>query len=659
LKERMSSWFWTTTEEEYSEEEEEEEYYTDEEGEGADEAHGRSSPDQSPVQSPSKEEEEGEDTDTQQPAGEDPAPESKRKPENSEEEESDDDEELKSGLIPNAVSRSRTDSYVSTLDDEEVPEAVSEEEAVADKEEAEEEEQEEEATSTAEKHSLMILAAEHDRVDILQAILSDTSERETLLREGIPLHIAASYGSVNAVNCLMRMGADPSIRPNAEALQSEHVEINMKRFDGRTAWELVFEETEDSSTFGSWRRSGSSIDIPPSKKEGIRHAFTAEALRCIGADEVQRLQQLVDSGMPSMLELGGKTLYDWAIEMQAFKCEELLRPDEAARHANGTTNSSSEEPTTTSSSVLDRPGDGESLSHLANRLDELENLSRALSVSLDALAEEASVCNGLLLMGGGATALASHVRSLRATKERKMEELTRLEEAWENSEDELAYWVREGGPEAEKLAAQIMFTAPQQRQGEQEDEEAEQRQLKAQIAASEIKVRKLRASIVDISEACTRDLKEVTSRGLTGGVKMVRGLRDEIRDIEFALGETKSAEAACRAKISLIQSKIKSGDVTPVNENGHSKAAPSESHAEARADTDTPEHAEARADTDTPESGIEDSERIAKGESTAIALRHDGRGFFPVSLWEILMRIIGMSHESSTRGSIRRPVMVV
>ena len=35
------------------------------------------------------------------------------------------------------------------------------------------------------------------------------------------------------------------------------------------------------------------VDMAPSKREGIRHAFTAEALRSIGSDEVERLKQLL------------------------------------------------------------------------------------------------------------------------------------------------------------------------------------------------------------------------------------------------------------------------------------------------------------------------------------------------------------------------------
>ena len=78
-------------------------------------------------------------------------------------------------------------------------------------------------------------------------------------------------------------------------------------------------------------------------------------------------------------------------------------------------------------------------------MDELENLAKALSSFLDNLAEEVSVCSGLLLVGSGGAALASHVRSLKTQKQNLFDDLERLGEAWENSEDELAYWMKECG----------------------------------------------------------------------------------------------------------------------------------------------------------------------------------------------------------------------
>jgi ankyrin repeat protein len=379
----------------------------------------------------------------------------------------------------------------------------------------------EEATSTHEKRSLLVLAAEHDRVDILKAILSDDSEdRDTLLNSSIPpLHISITYGSTNAVQCLLRMGADPSVRPDVKKIKDEAdagveaqlVDIpNMGRFDNLSAWELAFgkdngEDSKEAATkkAGGWfssgdaRRKSSSIDIAPSKLEGIRHAFTAEALRCIGSDEAGRLKQLLDSGMPSTIDIGGKNLYDWCVEMGALHCEELLRPAEADRNGGAEAQNGNPGASPDKSAVLDRSTPGtESLSQLTNRIDELESLSKALSSCLDNLAEEVSVCHGLLLMGGGATALASHVRSLKALKQSKADELERYEEAWENSEDELAYWARECGEEGKEIQ-ELMSTAiissaekvmNASLEGSPEDEQAQKQQLKAQAAALEHKV---------------------------------------------------------------------------------------------------------------------------------------------------------------------------
>jgi hypothetical protein len=610
-------------------------------------------------------------------------------------------------------------------------------------------EEEDEVTSMQDKQSLLVLAAEHDRVDILQAILSgDTtadSERAMLLNpvtlvdatteesnEGAatttggivttvpPLHIAVSYGSVNAVNCLLRMGADPSLRPDVAAIQAAQkdsdvpLEIpHMHRFDGMTAWELAFAESAAPAS-GAWSLFGSSsfnsldnnsqrssstsgrhrqtaVDMAPSKREGIRHAFTAEALRCIGSDEVHRLQQLLAAGMPSDTEIGGKTLSDWCVDMGAVHCQAELNKSSSTNETTTTatqgddTNDNPQVPK--KSAVLDRGGGVESsLPALTNRLVELESLSRALSTCLDNLAEEVSVCAGLLLVGSGAQALASHVRSLKAKKERKYDELERMDEAWGNSEDELAYWVKQCPGKAEDVLAEVSMISsarpnetssalqtsgsPTKEAADVDDEASQQRrqQLKAQIGASENKIRMLRASIADLSEENARNLIEVERRGLSGGITLVRGLRDEIREIEFQLSEVKSGEAACRAKIRLIQAKVKAakknGAVTAADENSKSDR-PSESNNSGTYKSVSAQEAgpEGGLSNEEEDSVIEipESERIAKGHSTAIVVRQNNgaRGFLPFSLWQILLRIIGLSNDGRHGHSDSSPVMIV
>jgi ankyrin repeat protein len=372
------------------------------------------------------------------------------------------------------------------------------------------EDEEEEAMSSDEKQGLLALAAEHDRVDIIKSILTEQEgDRDKLLHAGIPpLHTAVSFGSTNATQCLLRMGADPSIRPNIAELKAQGLakSANVNRYDGVSAWELAFGR-EAGTTIDSTLTAAEAkrkygpvkpVNMAPSKREGIRHAFTAEALRCIGADEANRLEQLLQSGMPADHDIGGKNLYDWAMEMGATGCQKVLRPLEDSSQSSEM-NGGGDAEGKHRSAVLDRtttPGE-ESVSQLFNRLVELDSLARALSSCLDNLAEEVSVCHGLLLMGGGASALAAHVRSLKDLQARQSEELERCLQEWEECEDELAYWLKEAGNRCDDIKTMInpvdelttrreLYPTPKG----PDEEEVQRRQLLAQIAASEHKVRR-------------------------------------------------------------------------------------------------------------------------------------------------------------------------
>ena len=484
----------------------------------------------------------------------------------------------------------------------------------------ESEEEEEGPTSFWEKQSLLALAAEHDRVDILKGILTDDEqETSSLMNSGIPpLHIAISFGSTNTTQSLLRMGADPSIRPNVfevkkqakEAPEGSKLEIpNLARFDGVSAWELAFgnaayEEQQKSKSSWSVFNSSSSnvsmstrtnggadriikpVDMAPSKREGIRHAFTAEALRCIGGDEVERLEQLLNSGMPASIDIGGKTLYDWAVQLGGMKCEECLRPTEAAKYGSDTSQNIADdlaEPTTPAKptngskpstpkppssfgKVLDRPGEDMTVPLLINRLDELESLASALSTCLDSLAEEVSVCHGLLLLGGGASALASHVKSLKTLQAQKRTQLSNSQVELEQTEQELIALVQSSG----SIGEEVVLHAPNRVQQEYSrtesfrvsttDDPQTRQQLLAQIAASENKILKLRASIADLSQENTKEMEQVEKRGLTGGINLVRTLREELRDFEFQWTETKNRMATCRAQIGTIKSRMLKSD---------------------------------------------------------------------------------------------------
>ena len=411
------------------------------------------------------------------------------------------------------------------------------------------------ASSFWEKQSLLVLAAEHDRVDILKTLLNDENQdRDKLMNSGIPLiHIAIAYGSSNIAQSLLRMGADPSITPDINKVlkvrksqpKDSKVDIpNIRRFDSVTAWELAFgndlydkQSMSTSTTKSKWSVFGESaaassisvdktskrvvkpVDMAPSKREGIRHAFTAEALRSIGSDEVKRLKQLVDSGMPANIELGGKDLYEWAIEMGSPECEEILRPTKAAKYEinddidsqsiklndnnkNGSVtkyekkgeNDCAEDNERSSSFIVHRPPN-ETIPQLKNRLDELESLANSLSVCLDNLAEEVSVCHGLLLFEGGVQTLALHVKSLRISKQQKSYELQNAQAELHDTEMELFDLMQSTGgickenPSiAELNFAMIRDDGRDNDPLKDKETETNRLKMKAQIAASENKV---------------------------------------------------------------------------------------------------------------------------------------------------------------------------
>lgn len=579
-----------------------------------------------------------------------------------------------------------------------------------------EEEEEETLTSLEEKHGLLKLAAEHDRVDILQSILSSSEESSTpeerlaLLnhKEQPPLHIAVSFGSTNATTCLLRLGANPSLRPEPS---------DMKKIVGRTAWELAFGAQSDDQNGSSsgWftpKKGIQPVDMAPSKREGIRHAFTAEALRSIGADDAVRLQQLLESGMPANTDIGGnKDMSGWCREMGAVHClklvvqeevkeesaEEEKKADEGMSAVNNTdvgpspprtpvtvknVKDDSAGPSLTPVLIRRVSSDMNDTESLHNRLEELDTLAMSLSTYLDNLAEEVSVCHGLLLMGNGASALASHVRALRETQDFLRNDLEDRTASWAETEAELdlymrRYMIDDVGDVVPDIA--LTRSASQTRRWALN----EPVQLRAQLGASENKIRKLRASIADMSEESEAAMKEVEKRGLTGGIQLVRKLREQIRELEYQVSEAKSGEALCMAKLLKLQQREQlqqglkqrddQGEPSTPNKlpsiSEANNASPTDfdapllpplslmedSHV-ASSDLLAPESSQLESqETDLPSdeaSSNTQSERIAAGQSDAIMKYNPkAEGYMPLDLWQIILRIIGLG-----RGEVKRQV---
>ena len=187
--------------------------------------------------------------------------------------------------------------------------------------------------------------------------------------------------------------------------------------------------------------------------------------------------------------------------------------------------------------------------------------------------------------------------------------------------------------------------------------------------------RKLRTSIADLSEESSRCLKEVEQRGLSGGIDLVRTLRDELRDVDFKLSETKTMIATCRTKISMINARMKpqeeEQDQAPVAATPPTKQTSQANWEESTTSSIIEDDLESIVMSPPPsfvaqnvvvekpgkivkipKEGKSASEKIATGDSQALAVRAPGnQGYFKVDLWQVILRIIGL-HRAADRRAI-------
>ena len=716
------------------------------------------------------------------------------------------------------------------------------------------EDQQNQTTTLNEKRSLLALAAQHDRVDIIKTILQSTHPDSTnqtnvtqliqlLLNNKIiisptasnsssspktehknrgttsfytkddiepvflpPLHIAIASSATNAASCLLRMGADPSIRPMIpenwdgpvwdEKQKKEDVIRHWRKVDGLSAWEIAFgkthlnasglqkhgiKEDEKKRSWFGWSSSnndasnkdpkeGPSFDIAPSKLEGIKHAFTAEALRAIGSDEVNRLRELLSSGLDSSLsgkpnntdrgvEIGGKDLLGWCAEMNAQQCIEMLKEsyspsaqnsecdkgkDESMKQEAVIVTEEEKHPIDTSkeisskASCINEEEAKATLLSLQIKLEENRVLAGSLSLVLDNLAEEVSLTQGLLYQQGDSsnTALISQVRILKESRAENDIEISEWEGRFADRIVELRmvlnWWKRKGGSEDDfsdifdggissgirsgissgKAASELpmeMTFMPAEKEPSSESADGHQNlqtriiEMKAQVTLSESKVQKLRSSIVDLAEENSRNLQQVTKMGLAGAVSLARKLKEEVKEREHILQNLKQREAACRTRVCMIRTQL---------ENLSAKAATSDGEGEAIVNSETDSSTSGVVDSqenqvrgfndscsnnnnnkdsknssrdingeenesygqeevmyydeeedcfieyvdhsddsdveyeyysDSDDEEIPLSEAVRSGKSTALVVRKEPHVFLSFKIWELLMRVIGLS----------------
>jgi len=409
------------------------------------------------------------------------------------------------------------------------------------------------SSSSVDQYGLLSLACEHDRVDIIQTLLEKHPHLLHSYDNVPPLHLAVASGSVRAATCLLRAGADPSRRCEAT--------LNCPaKFVQRSAYEIAFGKR--------------AVNLTPGQREGVRHAFDAEALRAIGCDDAARLFMLLCSGMDrEESRVGEMSLLEWCDSLGGVKCKRLLlmKEDEfknlehvgigewvesccddkdddgdllgSDSKADSMTNSQNETPLLSTSNDQARKQERRQVTTMSMRqkLEESEALCVSLSGSLDNLATQVSMANQFLLAGGNA--FLEYVRKLKATRAQMEVEYEHYRTQWMQSDEELKY--------LQRCFSNLKLSSDSNRvpaTNEIEDDQDEGTTA-ALYAASQAKVRKLRACVADMAEENSRCLCEIQRMGRSGTVLFAQKLQEEVDEIKFALAEAKTNEAASRNEL--------------------------------------------------------------------------------------------------------------
>lgn len=472
-------------------------------------------------------------------------------------------------------------------------------------------------TTLLEKRSLVYLASQHDRVDILKAILQPPNHNQDdifhlILNNHVPkvkgdqshssfdyrnhtaqdiflppLHVAISSLSVNAATCLLRMGADPSIRPaipqdwkGPEGCIDENgspsfENVDLKTlYDGKSAWELAFPKVEQldpspSSSSSGWfslwapypskdRNNGHLKESSGlSNMDGIKHAFTAEILRALGSDEVNRLKEILNSGIDPDFSIAGKGILTWSNELGATNCSHYLLSiidnrekfsDENITTTQGQAISSGSSVSVPFSVEGEMVFDKDTLQAFLCRIEESESLNHALSVMRDNLAEELSITEGLLMQHDGKSndALISHVRMLKQKRAELDDYILEWEDRIQDISQELDIsmmeWKRIGGSiENELENFNQSFSFSKSHLGNLSPEEMESRIKNASKHLNQIqkKVKLFRENIAELAVQTSRNLEKVEELGLQGAVNLARKIKEETREQETVLRAAK------------------------------------------------------------------------------------------------------------------------
>jgi hypothetical protein len=376
----------------------------------------------------------------------------------------------------------------------------------------------------------------------------------------------------------------------------------------------------------------------------------------------------------------------------------------------------------------------EGLVSLQNRYEELDALCRSLSACLDNVAEEVSVGAGLLLSSNhsnssGAQALASHVRTVKNQREQLLEEYERYQDTYQNSLDELLYYIQQynikyktNGKFPPEIRAEDIsdwwqenmknlkvgpkvsmpppnmpdepMTIPTEVADISNDNEDEQRkkeqQMITQIMMLETKIRRIRATMSDLSDENQRNQGEIERRHLMVGLQYIRTLRNEIRDVEYQIYELKQYDIDCRSKIRTLQNYLSTSSSVPTLSNdtnnivsaaATTNTLSSSTHQDSEQDisqesitasssgkqircandvidetmglTQNEIHTNNTNTVSKPSNSnysdkVDDYASTQRDYTTTMVVHGPTRGFLSLNLWQILLRIIGMGSASES-----------
>ena len=332
------------------------------------------------------------------------------------------------------------------------------------------------------------------------------------------------------------------------------------------------------------------LNITPTKLDGIRHAFMSEALRAIGADEVHRLEQLLNSGMnPDFEVIADKNLLQWARDMDAVDCYELLLLHSGGKDSECEVQTKQEEgvsvkeqqqeceeatathPREQLPTVQDERVSGLSIEDIRMLISENLHLIPQLTICRDDLASETTMCKSLIRdisITGGKGGLSSHsllelVRTLKEQRAQAEEALTSWNAAWEEREDELNFfWEEVLDDKLREELEEILDQDDINGEGPHDDpsNNATLEELVQHFVEVDNRVKSLRLSIANLAEDGAKAFAEIESRGMSGALSLTRTLREEVKDIEKNIHEASVGEEACRRKIKIIQQRIDGGN---------------------------------------------------------------------------------------------------